>query len=86
MSADGRRISGITQPPLAATCTRLLFESHPDERRARPLLDAFHAWHRFLLGERDPRGHGEPVLIHPWESGATTRWSGTTRSGACCRR
>ena len=30
--ADGRRISGITQPPLAATCMRLLFEDHPDER------------------------------------------------------
>jgi hypothetical protein len=35
-SADGRRISGITQPPLAATCMRLVFERSPDERRARP--------------------------------------------------
>ena len=69
LSADGRRISGITQPPLAATCMRLLFDGHPDERRARPLLHAFHAWHRFLLDARDPRGVGEPVLIHPWESG-----------------
>jgi hypothetical protein len=69
LSADGRRISGITQPPLAATCMRLLFDDHPDERRARPLLRAFHAWHRFLLDARDPRGLGEPVLIHPWESG-----------------
>ena len=68
-SADGRRISGITQPPLAATCMRLLFEAHPDERRARPLLRVFHAWHRFLLDRRDPLGLGEPVLIHPWESG-----------------
>src|SRR5207253_1487758 len=28
-----------------------------------------HEWHRFLLRERDPDGLGEPVLIHPWESG-----------------
>src|SRR4051795_12381569 len=34
---DGRRISGITQPPVAATCTRLLFEAHPAEPRARAL-------------------------------------------------
>ena len=67
--ADGRRISGITQPPLAATCMRLLFEDHPDERRARALLEPLHGWHSFLLDARDPHGHGEPVLIHPWESG-----------------
>jgi len=66
---DGRRISGVTQPPVAATCLRLLFDQHPDERRARGLIGSLHAWHRFLLGERDPDGIGEPVLIHPWESG-----------------
>jgi hypothetical protein len=68
-SVDGRRISGITQPPLAATCARLLFERHPDAERARSLLRPLLGWHRFLLEERDPRGLGEPVLIHPWESG-----------------
>jgi mannosylglycerate hydrolase len=68
-SVDGRRISGITQPPLAATCARLLFEEHPDERRARALVRPLLDWHRFLLEERDPRGTGEPVLVHPWESG-----------------
>jgi len=68
-SVDGRRISGITQPPLAATCMRLLFEAHADEERVRALLRPLLCWHRFLLEERDPRGTGEPVLIHPWESG-----------------
>ena len=67
--ADGRRISAITQPPLAATCMRLLFEEHPDERRAAALLEPLIRWHRFLLEERDPHGHHEPILIHPWESG-----------------
>ena len=69
LSVDGRRISGITQPPLAASCVRLLFEQHPDERRAAGLLRPLLRWHRFLLEERDPTGLGEPVLIHPWESG-----------------
>ena len=66
---DGRRISAITQPPLAATCARLLFERHPDPLRAGKLLRPLAAWHRFLLGPRDPLGLGEPVLVHPWESG-----------------
>jgi hypothetical protein len=69
LSADGRRISGITQPPLAATCMRLLFDAHPDERHAAALIEPLHRWHRFLAEARDPRGFGEPVLIHPWESG-----------------
>ena len=77
-AVDGRRISGITQPPLAATCARLLFERHPEERRARALLRPLLAWHRFLLEERDPRGVGEPVLVHPWESGRdnAVEWDG----------
>jgi hypothetical protein len=78
LSVDGRRISGITQPPLAATCARLLFEGHPDEPRARALLAPLLGWHRFLLEERDPHGVGEPVLIHPWESGRdnAVEWDG----------
>jgi mannosylglycerate hydrolase len=77
-AADGRRISGITQPPVAATCMRLLFETNPDEQRARALLGPLLGWHRFLLEERDPRGMGEPVLIHPWESGRdnAVEWDG----------
>src|SRR5947208_1411780 len=53
----------------AATCLRLVLERVPDERRATRLLLPLHEWHRFLLRERDPDGLGEPVLIHPWESG-----------------
>jgi hypothetical protein len=75
---DGRRISGITQPPLAASSALLVFKRHPEERRARALLDPLLAWHRFLLEERDPRGIGEPVLVHPWESGRDNalEWDG----------
>lgn len=75
---DGRRISGITQPPVAASCLRLIFERHPDEERARRLLAPLAGWHRFLLDVRDPDGAGEPVLIHPWESGRdnAVEWDG----------
>jgi hypothetical protein len=69
VGVDGRRISGITQPPVAATCMRLLFEHHPDERRARALLQPLMRWHRFLLEERDPHHQSEPTVIHPWETG-----------------
>src|SRR5438876_3349551 len=47
--ADGRRITAITQPPLAASCARMLFEEHPDERQAGALLLPLMRWHRFLL-------------------------------------
>jgi hypothetical protein len=67
--ADGRRISAITQPPLAASCARALFERDGQERRARALLGPLAAWHRFLREQRDPAATGEPALIHPWESG-----------------
>jgi len=69
ISFDGRRISGITQPPVAATCMRLLFEEHPDEPRARALLQPLIRWHRFLMEERDPLHQSEPTIIHPWETG-----------------
>jgi hypothetical protein len=77
-SLDGRRISGITQPPVAATCMRLLFGEAPDEPRARRLLRPLYEWHRILLEERDPGGLGEPLLIHPWESGRdnAVEWDG----------
>jgi hypothetical protein len=77
-SVDGRRISGITQPPIAATCARLLFEQHPDERRARDLLVHLDGWHRFLLTQRDPHGLGEPTIVHPWETGRdnAVEWDG----------
>ncbi len=77
-SVDGRRISGITQPPIAATCARLLFEQDPDELRARALLAPLLAWHRFLLDARDPHGFGEPTIVHPWETGRdnAVEWDG----------
>lgn len=85
--ADGRRISAITQPPLAASCLRLLFELHPDGPRAVP-LPHLHRCHRFLLSARDPQGLGEPVLVHPWESGRdnAVEWDAPLRRVITCVR
>ena len=62
-SSDGRKISGISQPPVAATCLRLVYERHPDADRAAPIAAALGRWHAWWL--RD----GGPVVVHPWESG-----------------
>ena len=59
-SADGRRTSSISQPPVAATCLRLLFERHPDPAAARPLLGPLHRWHGWW------RRDGAPCIVHPW--------------------
>ena len=62
---DGRRISGISQPPVFATCLRLILERHGDDHHdaARPLLTPLLRWHEWWL--RD----GGPVVVHPWETG-----------------
>src|SRR5436305_15241330 len=49
---DGRPISGITQPPLAATCLRLVLERAPDARPATRLLWPPPASHRVQPRER----------------------------------
>ena len=60
---DGRRTSAISQPPVAATCLRLVFEQHPDPQAAAPIAAALARWHAWWL-----RDDG-PVVTHPWESG-----------------
>ncbi len=66
---DGRKTSAITQPPAAATALRYVFERAPELDAARELVTRLHGWHTFLLTIRDPFERGEPVLVHPWESG-----------------
>lgn len=66
----GRPTSSITQPPVAATALRRVLERAPElSERARALLPALEAWHRWFFAERDPAGEGLPAIIHPWESG-----------------
>ena len=68
--------SGITQPPVAATVVRTLWESAVSrgaEEAVRPRLEALFprlmAWHRWFRDCRDPDGRGVVVAMHPWETG-----------------
>ncbi len=61
--------SGISQPPVAATLIRKVYEADPDAGQARlaALYPKLLAWHRWW---RTHRCHSGVVAItHPWESG-----------------
>lgn len=64
--------SGITQPPVAATAVRQVWQREPTQKhRARlealfPKLMAYHRWFRDV---RDFEGRGLVVTVHPWETG-----------------
>ena len=67
-----RRSSGITQPLVAATVVRRLFERSSDppiRSRLAALTPKLFAWHRWCYAARDPHGTGLVSIIHPWESG-----------------
>lgn len=67
-----RRSSGITQPLVAATVVRHLYERASDpaiRSRLTALLPKLVAWHRWCYAARDPHGTGLVSIIHPWESG-----------------
>lgn len=64
--------SGYSQPPVAATVARDLFEAGPKEAaepRARAVFPKLLAWHRWFHRYRDPEGLGVIAIAHPWESG-----------------
>jgi hypothetical protein len=64
------RTSGITQPPVAATVVRELWER---ERRSHDRMAALFprllAWHRWFWRHRDHEELGVVVAMHPWETG-----------------
>ncbi len=74
--------SGITQPPVAASCARMLFEADPDRERARREIAALFpkllAWHRWFHTFRDPESRGVVATVHPWETGMdnSPAWDG----------
>ncbi len=61
--------SGISQPPVAATCARALHATAGDETRIRALFPKLFAWQRWWHEIRDPDGTGLVTMVHPWESG-----------------
>jgi hypothetical protein len=72
--ASGRtpRTSGITQPPVAASVVRALWEG-ADQAAFRSRLEVLFpklvAWHRWFRDYRDPDKLGVVVAMHPWETG-----------------
>ncbi|WP_420585611.1 MGH1-like glycoside hydrolase domain-containing protein [Ruegeria sp.] len=62
--------SGITQPPLAATMARRVWEKDrtAGEARIRALFPAMLAWHRWFMTWRLD-DHGAVCTTHPWEAG-----------------
>lgn len=64
--------SGHSQPPVAATMVRALYEKDTgaeNARRARALFPKLLLWHRWFHTARDPDGLGVIAVVHPWESG-----------------
>jgi hypothetical protein len=68
--------SGITQPPVAATVVRKLWESATGagtaedyRQRLQILFPKLLAWHRWFHDYRDPDRRGVVVATHPWETG-----------------
>jgi hypothetical protein len=68
--------SGITQPPVAATVVKKLWENagadgeHGDYRaRLEALFPKLMDWHRWFRDYRDPDRRGIVVAMHPWETG-----------------
>lgn len=61
--------SGITQPPVAATIVRALYERSGEKERAGVLVDKLERWHAWFASARDPQGQGLVAIVHPWESG-----------------
>lgn len=61
--------SGISQPPVAATFTRAIFEKDPEFGRQRlaAVFPKLMAWHRWFIECRCE--DGMIVVNHPWESG-----------------
>lgn len=77
--------SGITQPPVAASCVRELWEmegcrhDHPRLKALFPKLMAYTRWYRRY---RDPLGNGLAMVVHNWETGRDNNpeWDGPLSS------
>lgn len=74
--------TGISQPPVAATAARVVYELDSDRDAARARLAALFpkllAWHRWWHEIRDPDGTGLVAIVHPWETGRdnSPEWDG----------
>lgn len=71
--------SGISQPPVAASIARWIYEmdSEAGEVRARALFSKMAAWHKWFIDWRSDE-NGAICITHPWEAGRdnTPDWDG----------
>ena len=80
VSPRGILTSGISQPPMVAIAAeRVAAALKPSERKAfiAGILPGLVKYHLWWYRQRDPRGTGLVVLVHPWENGLdnTPPWS-----------
>jgi hypothetical protein len=65
--------TGITQPPVAASCLRRIVDGAPDRaatlKRVETLICGLFRWHRWWHETRDPDATGLVSCLHPWETG-----------------
>ena len=61
--------SGISQPPIAATMAKLVYDKNPEAGASRmvPLFDKMAAWHRWFMDWR--LDNNAVCITHPWEAG-----------------
>ena len=71
-SAKGVASSGISQPPMLAEAIVAIGNKLPMNERVewyKSVYPQLLSYHRWFYADRDPRGDGLPVQIHPWEIG-----------------
>ena len=61
--------SGLTQPPVAATLIRAIYEADKDygSKEIEPIFEGLMRWHCWFMACRVDRGM--VAITHPWESG-----------------
>lgn len=64
-----RHTSSITQPPMLAAAVWRIYEATEDIEFVRSMLPHIHAFHRYLLTNRDPKKLHMVGIINPDESG-----------------
>jgi len=68
--------SSITQPPLLAVASNLVFERSHDLEFMAQIYEKVDRYHDWFDRRRDPDNDGLVCIIHPWEAGgdAPPRW------------
>ncbi len=75
LSPKGLATSGVSQPPMIAEAVvRIGRELSLADRKVwyRDVFPGLLAYHQWLYNERDPRGEGLVLQLHPWETGLDT--------------